>query len=76
MIHLVLDNLRGPASVGFDARFHFQGLILHLDCLIALTLARTTEERQTALFGIVRAVLLDYLGVEHHGVPGSSSTLV
>ena len=76
MIHLVLDNLSSPAGIGFDASLHLGCLVLHLDGLVALTLARTTEERQTALFGIVRTVLLDNLGVEHHGVCGSSSALV
>ena len=76
MIHLVLDYLCRPAGVGFDARLHLGGLVLHLDGLIALAFARATEERQAALFGIVRTVLLDNLGVKHHGVRGSSSTLV
>ena len=76
MIHLMLNDLRSPAGEVFRARLHFQGLILHLDSLITLTLTRATEERQTALFGIVRAVLFDNLGVEHHRVCRSSSALV
>ena len=76
MINLVLDDLCRPAGVGFDASLHFKGLILHLDGLIALALSWATEERQAILFGMVRAVFLDNLGIEHHGVRGSSSTLV
>ena len=38
MIHLMLNNLRRPAGEVFRARLHFQGLILHLDALITLTL--------------------------------------
>lgn len=44
MIHLVLNDLRRPAGVGFYARLHLQGLVLHLDVLITLTLAWAAEE--------------------------------
>ena len=68
MIHLVLNDLRRPAGEVFRTRLHFQGLILHLDGLIALALTGAAEERQTAFLGVVRAVLLDDLGIEHHGI--------
>ena len=76
MIHLMLNDLRRPAGEVLRARLHFQGLILHLDSLITLTLTWTAEKRQTAFLGVIRAVLLDDLGVEHHGVCRSSSALV
>ena len=76
MINLVLDDLCRPAGEGFDARLHLGGLVLHLDGFVALALTGATEKRQAALFGIVRAVLLDNLGIEHHGIRGSSSALV
>ena len=66
MIHLMLNDLRRPAGEVLDARLHFQGLILHLDGLIAFTLTRAAEKRQTTFLGVVRAVLLDDFGVEHH----------
>ena len=76
MIHLVLDDLRCPAGVGFDARLHLGGLILHLDCLISLTLTGASEKRQATFLGVVCAVLFDDLGIEHHSVCRSSSALV
>ena len=51
-------------------------LILHLDGLIALALTGAAEKRQTAFLGIVRFVLLDDLGIEHHCICRGSSTLV
>ena len=68
MINLMLNDLRRPAGVGFDAWLHFQGLILHLDSLIALTLTRVAEKRQAAFLGVVRAILLDDFGVKHHRI--------
>jgi hypothetical protein len=38
MIHFMLNDLRRPAGKVFRARLHFQGLILHLDGLIAFAL--------------------------------------
>ena len=76
MIHLMLNNLCRPAGEVFRARLHFQGLILHLDGLISLTLAGAAEKRQTAFLCVVRAVLLDDFGIEHHGVRSRSSALV
>ena len=68
MIHLVLNDLCSPASEVFRACLHLQGLILYLDCLISLALARAAEKRQTAFLGVGRAVLLDDLRIEHHGI--------
>ena len=76
MIHLMLNDLRRPASEVFRARLHFQGLILYFDSLISLALARGAEKRQTALLGIVYAVFLDNLGIKHYGIRRSSSTLI
>ena len=76
MIHLMLNDLSRPAGEVLCARLHSQGLILHLDGLVALAFTGAAEERQTAFLGVVRAVLLDDLGIEHHGVRRSSSTLV
>ena len=76
MIHLVLDNLSSSASICFDARLNFKGLVLHLDCLMALALSWASKKRQTTFLGIARAVLLDDLGIEHHRVRRSSSTLI
>ena len=65
MIHLMLNDLCRPAGEVFRARLHLQGLILHLDSLIALALSGATEKRQTAFLGVVCAVLLDNLGIKH-----------
>ena len=76
MIHLVLNDLRRPAGEVFCARLHFQGLILHLDGLVALALTGAAEKRQTAFLGVVCAVLLDDLRIEHNRVRRNSSALV
>ena len=76
MIYFVLNDLRRPAGEVFRARLHVQGLILHLDGLIALAFTGAAEKRQTAFLGVVRTVLLDDLGVEHHRVCRSSSALI
>ena len=68
MINLMLNDLCRPAGEVFRARLHFQGLILHLNGLIALALARAAEKRQTAFLGVIRAVFLDDLGIEHHRI--------
>ena len=74
MIHFMLNDLRRPAGEVFCARLHIQGLILHLDGLIALALARAAEKRQTAFLGIIRAFLLNDFGVEHHGIVARGRT--
>ena len=76
MIHFVLNNLSRPAGEVFRTCLHLQGLILHLDCLITLTLAGAAEKRQTALLGVVRAVLLDDFWIEHDRICRSSSALI
>ena len=76
MIHLMLNDLCRPASKVFRACLHFQGLILHLDDFISLALTWAAEKRQAAFLGVVCAVFLDDLGIEHHGVCRSSSTLI
>ena len=76
MIHFMLNDLSRPAGEIFRARLHFQGLILHLDGLIALALTGAAEKRQTAFLGVVRAVLLDDFGIEHYRVGRDSSALV
>ena len=68
MIHLMLNDLSCPAGEVFRARLHLHSLILHLDSLIALALARAAEKRQAAFLGVVRTILLDDLGVEHHSI--------
>ena len=75
MIHFMLNDLRRPAGEVLRARFHIQGLILHLDGLIALTLTGAAEKRQTAFLGIVCAVLFDNLGIEHYGICSLKSFL-
>ena len=75
MVYLMLNDLSRPASEVFRACLHFQGLILHLYGFISFTLARAAEKRQTALLGVVCAVLLDDLGIEHHSICKSSSSL-
>ena len=72
----MLNDLCRPAGEVFRARLHLQGLILHLDGLIALALTGGAEKRQTSFLGVVCAVLLDDLGVEHYGVCRSSSALI
>ena len=76
MIDFMLNYLRRPAGEVFRARLHLQGLILYLDGLISLALARAAEKRQTAFLSVVRAILLDDLGIEHHRICRSSSALV
>ena len=76
MIHLMLNDLRRPAGEVFRAHLHLQGLILHLDGLIALALTWASEKRQTAFLGVVRAFLLDNLWIEHNRICRSSSALV
>ena len=76
MIHFMLNNLRCPAGEVFRAYLHIQGLILHLDGLISLALTGAAEKRQTAFLGVIRAILLDNLGIEHHRVCRSSSTFI
>ena len=76
MIHFMLNNLRRPAGVGLYARLQFDSLIPHLYRSVPLTFARTAEEGQAAILGIVRAVLFDNLGIKHYRVCRSSSALV
>ena len=76
MIHLMLNDLCRPASVCFNACLHFQGLILHLDGLISLTLTWAAEKRQATFLGVICAVFPDDLGIEHHRVCRSSSALI
>ena len=76
MIHLMLNDLSCPSCEVFRACLHLQGLILHLDGLISLTLTWATEKRQTTFLSIIGAVLLDDLGIEHHRICRSSSTLI
>ena len=76
MIHLMLNDLCRPAGEVFRTCLHIQGLILHLDGLIALTLTGAAEKRQAAFLGVVRTVLLDDFGIEHHRICRSSSALV
>ena len=75
MIHLVLIDLRRPADEVFRACLHLQGLILHLDSLVSLTLTETSEKRQTAFLGVVRPVLIDDFWIEHYRVCRNSPAL-
>ena len=72
----MLNNLSRPAGKVFSACLHLQGLILHLDGLIALTLSEAAKKRQTAFFRVVRAVFLNDFGIEHHCVCRGSSDLL
>ncbi len=76
MIHLMLNDLCRLAGIGFHPCLHLLGLILHLDSFIPLALAGTSEKRQTPLFGVIRIILFDDFGIEHHGVYRSSSALI
>ena len=76
MIHLMLNDLRSPAGVSLHSHLKVRGLIPYLDGLISLAFTGATEKRQTTFFGVVRAVLLDDFGVEHHRICRSSSALV
>ena len=76
MIHFMLNDLRRPACEVFRACLHLQGLILNLDGLIAFAFSWAAEKRQTAFLGVVRTVLLDDLGIEHHRIGRSSSALI
>ena len=72
----MLNDLSCPSGEVFRTRFHIQGLILHLDGLIALTLSEAAKKRQTAFFRVVRAVFLNDFGIEHYGIRRSSSDLL
>ena len=74
MVNFMLNNLCRPASEVFRSCLHIQGLILHLDGLIALTFTGTAEQRKTAFLGVVRAFLLNDFGVEHHGIVARGRT--
>ena len=76
MINLMLNDLCRPTGEGFCARLHFHSLILHLDGLIALAFAWTAEKRKASFLGVIRNLLLDDLGIEHHGICRSSSTFI
>jgi len=76
MIHFMLNDLCRPAGEVFRACLHFQGLIPHFDGLVALALPGTAEKRKAGFLCVVRAVLLDDLGIEHHRVGRNSSALV
>ena len=76
MINLMLNDLCRPAGEVFRVCLHVQGLILHLDGFITLALTGAAEKRQTSFLGVVRAVLLDDFGIEHHRICRSSSTLI
>ena len=76
MIYFMLNDLSRPTGEVFRTCLHLQGLILHLDSLIVLALARAAEKRQASFIGVVRAVLFDNLWIEHHSICRSSSTLV
>ncbi len=76
MIHFVLDDLRCPAGVGFDAGLQFQGLILDLDGLVAFAGVGAAEKGKATFFGVVGVVLFDDLGVEHYGVRGGAAAFV
>ena len=76
MIHLMLNNLCRPAGEVFRACLHLQSMLLHLDSLISLALTGASKKRQTIFLGVVRAVLLDDFGIEHHGICRSSSALI
>lgn len=54
----MLNDLHRPAGIGFDSRLLIGGLIFHLDCFIALALTGIAEKRQTALFGVIRSLLI------------------
>ena len=68
MIDLVLDDLRGKACVGLCFPLKAAVLIFDLDRIIPCGFARRSDERQTALFGLIRRGFRDDLGVVHHGV--------
>ena len=61
MVDLMLNDLCRPAGEVFRARLHIQGLILHLDGLISLTLTRAAEKREASFLGVIRAALFDDL---------------
>lgn len=76
MIYFVLNDLRGPAGIDFDACLHLHVLILDLDGFIAFTRTWVAKKRQTSFLCIVDTVLFDDLGIEHHGICWSSSAFI
>ena len=53
MIHLVLDDLGGPAGEGFDPLPELLVVPADLDLLIALTLPGAAQQAQAALLGLI-----------------------
>ncbi len=76
MIDLMLNVLCRPAGVGLGACLHLGGLILHLDALVSLALARASEKRQATFLGFINAVTPHDLRVEHDGVCWYSSAFI
>ena len=64
MVDLVLDDLRRPAGVGFEAGFKALVLILHLDRAKAPGLSHAAEG-QAALLRLIGAGASDDLRIEH-----------
>ena len=76
MVNFVLNYLCSPTCEILSMRFHLKRLELHFYCFISFAFSWATEKRQTAFLGVVRAVLFDDLGIEHHRIGRSSSTLI
>ena len=55
MVNFVLNNLRRPAGVILHEGLLFHCLILYLDGLVALTTARSAEQREAALLRLVKS---------------------
>ena len=72
----MLNNLCGPASKGFSACLEFCSLPLNFDSLVPFARTWTAEKRKTTFLGIIRPLLFDDFGIEHHGVYRSSSALI
>ena len=76
MINLMLNYLRRPAGEGFDASLKIGGLPLNFDGLIALAGAGTAEKGKTAFLGLVGALRLDDLRIEHHRIYRSAAAFI
>ena len=53
VVHLVLDDLGGPAGEGFDPFLELLVVPADLDLLIALTLPGAAQQAQAALLGLI-----------------------
>ena len=76
VVHLVLDDLGGPAVVELDFRFHLFVLKAEADGTVAQAFARAAKKGEAAFFCLIGAGALHDLGIEHHGADGGGAAVI